>query len=98
VVLFSFVCVAAYVCLGPTVFAKAALSLIESGRIKIIKIADAPGRTADDAILSLLKTMKEKNEIKKTAVATNDAKLRKRIKALDVKLIYLRARKYLEID
>jgi len=75
-------------------YAKVGLSFIDSGRIKI---ASAPGRTADDAIMSLLKKAKRKKEIKSIAVATNDAKLRKKIKTLGVKIIYLRARKHLEM-
>jgi rRNA-processing protein FCF1 len=75
-------------------YAKVGLSFIDSGKIKIV---DAPGRTADDAIMSLLKKAKNRKEIKKTAVATNDVKLRKRIKALGVRVIYLRAKKHLEI-
>jgi len=75
-------------------YAKVGLVFIDSGKIKLISSA---GRTADDAIMSLLKNAKKKKEIKKIAVATNDAKLRKRIKTLGVKVIYLRARKHLEI-
>jgi rRNA-processing protein FCF1 len=37
------------------------------------------------------------SQITQTIVATNDAELRKRIKALGSKVIYLRARKHLEI-
>lgn len=75
-------------------YAKVGLSFIDMGKIKTVS---APGRTADDAIMALLKGARKKKLIKKTAVATNDAKLRKRIKALDVRVIYLRARKHLEI-
>lgn len=75
-------------------YAKVGLSFIDMGKIRAVS---APGRTADDAIMALLKGAKKKKVIKKTAVATNDAKLRKRIKALDVRVIYLRARKHLEI-
>jgi len=75
-------------------YAKVGLSFIDSGKIKIV---GAPGRTADDAIMSFLKSAKKRKEIKKTAVATNDVKLRKRIKALGVRVIYLRAKKHLEI-
>lgn len=81
-----------------TKYARLGLELIDSGKIKVI---DAAGRTADDAILSLLTSFKKargKDGIRKTAVATNDAGLRKRIKALDIKVIYLRARKHLEIN
>jgi len=75
-------------------YAKVALGVIDSGKIKVV---NASGRTADDAIMSLLRIVKIKKEIKKFAVATNDAKLRKRVKDLGVKVIYLRARKHLEI-
>ena len=75
-------------------YAKVGLSFVNMGKIKTVS---APGRTADDAIMALLKSARKKKLIKKTAVATNDAKLRKRIKALDVRVIYLRARKHLEI-
>jgi len=75
-------------------YAKVGLGFIDSGKIKIVS---ALGRTADDAIMSLLKSAKRKKEIKSIVVATNDAKLRKRVNALGVKVIYLRARKHLEI-
>ena len=75
-------------------YAKLGLSFIDSSKIKIVS---APGQTADDAIMSFLKNNKKEKSLKTIFVATNDAKLRKRIHTLGVKVIYLRARKYLEI-
>ena len=75
-------------------YAKVGLGFIDAGKIKVVSAA---GRTADDAITALLKNARQKKEIEKFAVATNDAKLRKKLKALGVKVIYLRARKHLEI-
>lgn len=73
-------------------YAKVGLSFIDSSKIKVLSV---PGQTADDAIISFLKN--NKKDIKNIFIATNDAKLRKRIHTLGVKVIYLRARKYLEI-
>ncbi len=73
-------------------YAKLGLKFIDSSKIKVVS---ASGQTADDAIISFLKN--NKKDIKNIFVATNDAKLRKRIHTLGVKVIYLRARKYLEI-
>lgn len=66
--------------------AKVALKLIE---MKGIKILDCKEKDTDRAILALA----DKDSI----VATNDAGLRKSLKRLDVKTIYLRKRKYLVI-
>ena len=65
---------------------------------------------ADEAIITLIKERKElshsdkikkdreaKKKVMNFVVATNDAKLRKQIKTLGTKVIYLRARKHLEI-
>lgn len=69
--------------------AKVALKLIEQRKCEIIKTGK---KYSDEAIFYIAR-----KDIGRTIVATNDAKLRKRIKALGVKTIYLRARKYLEI-
>jgi len=77
--------------------AKIALVIMEnivSGRTKdrrfgVIK-TNKRFASADDAIISLIKQ-------RSFIVATNDAKLRKKIKALGTRVIYLRARKHLEI-
>jgi rRNA-processing protein FCF1 len=66
--------------------------------------------TADEAITELIEERKEltknhkirkdngaKRRIMNFIVATNDAKLRKQIKALSTRVIYLRARKHLEM-
>jgi len=67
-------------------FAKVAIGFVGRGKIKAI---DAPGVTADDAIISLVANGN-------FVVATNDAKLRKKLKAFKTRIIYLRAKKYLE--
>jgi len=74
--------------------AKAAIKLAKLRDLKIIK-NHASVRGADNMIVSLAESMQDKKS--KIAVATNDAELRKRLKALGVKTIYLRARKHLEI-
>lgn len=66
--------------------AKIALSFIKNRKINVL---DSPEKSADKAILSLL----DKN----TIVATNDIKLRKKLKKLEIKTIYLRAKKHLAI-
>jgi len=75
-------------------YAKLGLSFIDSSKIKIVS---APGRTADDAILSFLKNNKKEKTLKNIFVATNDAKLRKKVRAIGGKAIYLRAMKQLKI-
>ena len=77
--------------------AKLGLSFIDSSKIKVIS---ASGRTADDAIISFisfLKNNKKEKTLKNIFVATNDAKLRKRLRAIGAKVIYLRAMKQLKI-
>jgi rRNA-processing protein FCF1 len=64
--------------------AKLALKLIE---LKSIGVLGTKEKNADRAILSLAG--------RDTIIATNDAKLRKKLKALGSKTIYLRARKHL---
>lgn len=67
--------------------AKIVLKLIKSKRIEVLK---SKGKYTDDVILNLV----DKN----TIVATNDKKLRKKLKRLGTKTIYLRAKKYLAIS
>lgn len=66
--------------------AKLALRLI---KIKDIEVLDSPEKNADKTILALA----DKN----TIVATNDIELRKKLKKLEIKTIYLRAKKHLAI-
>ena len=68
-------------------YAKVGLGFVDRGKIKIV---DAPGVTADDAIISLVSK-------ESFVIATNDAKLRKKLRPLKARIIYLRAKKYLEI-
>jgi rRNA-processing protein FCF1 len=65
--------------------AKLALEIIKLKQIQVLKEKESP----DKAFLSLA----DKN----TIIATNDSKLRKRLKKLGIKTIYLRAKKYLEV-
>jgi rRNA-processing protein FCF1 len=65
--------------------AKLALEIIKLKKIKILEEEESP----DKAFLSLA----DKN----TIIATNDSKLRKKLKKLGIKTIYLRAKKYLEV-
>ena len=66
-------------------YAKLALNWIEQNQVKIVKV----GKKADDELVSLAK----QNFI----IATNDRKLRKKIKTLGGKTIYLRSRKKIAI-
>jgi hypothetical protein len=68
-------------------YAKIALDLI---KIKKIKILTSNKTNTDNAIKSL--------SDKGTIVATNDIELRKKLKKLEIKTIYLRAKKHLGID
>jgi len=86
--------------------AKVALKMIGYSIVKILRIREKAIRkraaSADDAIISLVGQTKKQSKKAKDRptdfiVATNDAKLRKEIKALGARVIYLRARKHLEI-
>jgi|YelNatPaOPRAMG01_1025707.scaffolds.fasta_scaffold08499_4 rRNA-processing protein FCF1 len=65
--------------------AKLALEIIKLKQIKVLEEKESP----DKAFLSIA----DKN----TIIATNDSKLRKKLKKLGIKTIYLRAKKYLEV-
>jgi rRNA-processing protein FCF1 len=65
-------------------FAKVALMVIKEGGVDIL---ETEGKKADDAIVSAADM--------DVIAATNDIKLRKRLKILGVKTIYLRAKKHL---
>jgi len=67
--------------------AKAALKLVKIKKIGIVRTKE---RNADAALIVLAD--------KDTMVATNDAELRKRLRGLGVKTIYLRKRKHLAIS
>ncbi len=77
-----------------TKYARVGLNFIDTGKIVLV---DAPGTTADDAITHLASSSKRKGNDKGFVFATNDAKLRKKIKGLGARVIYLRARKHLEM-
>ena len=66
-------------------YAKSALTLIKERSIKIIKSEGRP----DNAMLKLADD--------KTIIATNDTELRKRLKVLGGKTIYLKSKKHLAI-
>jgi len=68
-------------------YAKFALKLIKRRKFKILETSS---KNADKEIIA--------NADKNTIVATNDAKLRKSLKVLKIKNIYLRARKHLDIS
>ncbi len=67
-------------------YAKVALELVKIKKIKTLKVKE----TTDKAILNLAN--------KETVVATNDIELRKKLKALGIKTIYLKSKKHLDID
>lgn len=66
-------------------FAKLALALIKTSKISVIDVTD----DVDSALVKLARN----NFI----IATNDSKLREKIRKKEVKTIYLRARKHLAI-
>jgi len=74
---------------------KIALKMI-GGKVNVLKLKKKISNV-DDALISLIKQNKKGGGPVGYIVATNDAKLRKRIKTLGTRVIYLRARKYLEI-
>jgi len=67
--------------------ARIAMKMIEVKNIRIIKSKE---KNADEAMIQLAD--------KDTIVATNDIELRKRLKAMKIKTIYLRAKKKLAIS
>jgi len=75
------------------VSAKVGAGFVDSGKITVVEAGRATEKSADEAIVELVKTVAPG-----AMVATNDAKLRKRIRALGVRTIYLRARKRLEVS
>lgn len=75
-------------------YAKAALKMLNV--MKVNTLGNSSGvKRADDIIVKIASNAGGKSKI---LVATNDSKLRKRLKKLGVKTIYLRARKHLEIS
>ena len=68
-------------------------TFIGSGKIAVVAAGRATEKSADEAIVELVKQWAPE-----AVVATNDEKLRKRVKALGAKTIYLRARKRLEVS
>jgi rRNA-processing protein FCF1 len=67
-----------------TKYVKAALKLVEN-----LKVIENKGKSADMAIFNLVD--------KDTIVATNDKKLRAKLKKVGIKTIYLKGKKYLAI-
>ncbi len=67
--------------------AKVGLQLI---RMKNVKIINTDSEKVDNKIIEL----SDKN----TIIATNDIKLKKKLKDKNIKIIYLRSKKYLEIE
>ena len=73
--------------------AQVGASFVDSGRIGVVKAGRATEKSADEAIVELVGKWRPG-----VVVATNDEKLRKRVKSLGVRTIYLRARKRLEVS
>jgi rRNA-processing protein FCF1 len=71
-------------------FAKLALKLLELGKIKKIKV-----NNKNDTDNIMLNMCKENEDI---VIATNDINLRKKIKEIGRKTIYIRSKKHLAID
>lgn len=74
---------------------------IETGTVVKLLRTGEKSADADDAIISLVERLRNAPvkgmSLEGLFVATNDARLRKRIKALGSRVIYLRARKHLEV-
>jgi rRNA-processing protein FCF1 len=75
---------------GGNRFAKLALKLLELGKIKKIKV-----NNKSDTDNIMLNMCKENEDI---IIATNDVNLRKKIKEVSRKTIYIRSKKHLAID
>ncbi len=75
-------------------YSKLGVKLINSDRVSIVEVS---GSTVDDAIVKILSAAKKSDRIKEYAVGTNDSKLRAKLKNMGAKIIYLRARKQLEV-
>ena len=60
-------------------------------KLKILKVEEEPGETVDDTILRLAVEWK-------CAVATNDRALRKKLREMQVAVIYLRQKSHLTIE
>jgi len=73
--------------------AKVGAGFVDSGKIKVVRAGRAGEKSADEAIAELAG-----KRMPGMVVATNDKKLRKRIKASGARTIYLRARKRLEVS
>lgn len=69
----------------------AEMALSYANKIKILDLEAKPGETVDDFILRLASEWK-------CPVATNDRVLRKKLRAIDVAVIYLRQKSHLEIE
>jgi len=76
-------------------YAKVALKIVNIYGINVI---DTPGSNADDAILSYVSGKKKQGTLKNVVLATNDSRLRKKAREVGTRVIYLRARKHLEIS
>ena len=64
-----------------------ALKIAKSSNVKIKDIPLKTGESVDDALLRISKVL-----------ATNDIKLKKRAKEKDINVIYLRQKKYVDVD
>ncbi|KON30718.1 hypothetical protein AC482_03145 [miscellaneous Crenarchaeota group-15 archaeon DG-45] len=76
---------------GPKARREADFALALAGRCEVAEGDAGPGETVDDAILRLALR-------KRCPVATNDGRLRRRLRAEGIPVIYLRQRAYLDID
>ncbi|NPA86309.1 MAG: hypothetical protein GXO42_02860 [bacterium] len=59
-------------------------------------VVNVPGRSADEAILELVKRLRLRNE--QVVVVSGDARLRKLCAELGARVVYVRAKKRLEIE
>ena len=76
---------------GGTKGRHAKMALRYANKIKILDLEANPGETVDDVILRLASEWK-------CPVATNDRVLRKKLRDIDVAVIYLRQKSHLEIE
>lgn len=86
-------------------YAMLGLKFVECRKIRVLETV---GKNADEVILRFFEktkfrenkeksNLKNAQDLKNFIVATNDAKLRKKIKDTGTRTIYLRARKHLEL-
>ncbi len=75
----------------PKISRQATLALELAGRCDLLEVDRRPGETVDECILRVARSLGY-------IVATTDGKLRKRLRAMNISVIYLRDRAYLAVE